>query len=499
MADTLQGLSASTASAGSSLEFIRKRYRTLRRRRILVRSFLLAAWPAVFVGAYLLLSYVQPMIIIKRNLVPPVLIHGDQTSIPMPNGILVADVGTYTDELTAYLRYDYLKGIQSLAHSNVFLVPHEEKGGPEYTLYAQMPNNLLAAYRTLGDLVIGGYISSWELKSPPYSQITRWENETKLFNAAYQQPLRERLLQLPRAALTSAVASFILFKVRTDRRIRLHLEPANGKELTTDDARDFAADMITVAEFYKIPLPMLLGIGAMENNYLDITGDLKHAVWKHRAQHGDIILRRRRGRVLVSNYSVGPWQITRETLRYAHNLYRRDRKKRDYNELPPRLRPAPKLNFNQLSTGVLTTYAGLLLRHLLDYFHGDVQKAEGAYNGGRRDPNATYSEGVEMVANYARRVIGMAAGRKGNAVSETPLVLAPKKAPAPKKIFAPKKFLVPNKITVPSKILEPEKIPVPSKIVVPKKILTPNKILVPNKIQEPATVLTPEKGIAPKP
>ena len=38
-----------------------------------------------------------------------------------------------------------------------------------------------------------------------------------------------------------------------------------------------------------------------------------------------------------------------------------------------------------------------------------------------------------MVANYARRVIGMAAGRKGNAVSETPLVLAPKNAPAPQR------------------------------------------------------------------
>jgi len=35
---------------------------------------------------------------------------------------------------------------------------------------------------------------------------------------------------------------------------------------------------------------------------------------------------------------------------------------------------------------VLTTYAGLLLRGLLDRFDGDVDKATGAYNGASRPP-----------------------------------------------------------------------------------------------------------------
>ena len=361
---TLEIARADSGRQDDSPEPSQEALRRILRRRILRRSFAVAVWCATLAGTYMLLSYVQPMPRITRDFIPRVFFRGKQTIMPMPNGILVAAVGAYRDELTAYLRYDYLKGMQSLAGRNVFLVPSERTAGPEYTLYVQLPNDLFTAWNTMGYLLTGGYIDTYKLESPPYFEVLRWENETKLFNAAYQRPVRQRLLELPRDALTSAVASFILFKVRTDRRVRLHLEPAAGKELTTDDARDFAADMIDVAQFYNIPLPMLLGIGAMENNYLDIRGDLKHAVWRRYAQSGDIVLRRRHGRVLVSNYSVGPWQITRETLRYAHDLCLRDRRSRDYSELPARLRPPLRLNFNQLSTGVLTTYAGLLLRHL---------------------------------------------------------------------------------------------------------------------------------------
>jgi hypothetical protein len=58
---------------------------------------------------------------------------------------------------------------------------------------------------------------------------------------------------------------------------------------------------------------------------------------------------------------------------------------------------------------VLTTYAGLLLRDLLDKFHGDIFQAAGAYNGTVEHPNLQYAAGVEMVAEYARRVISCAA------------------------------------------------------------------------------------------
>jgi hypothetical protein len=126
----------------------------------------------------------------------------------------------------------------------------------------------------------------------------------------------------------------------------------------------------------------------MENNYMDARGDSAHAVWKSRAQRGDIVLKRRGSQVLISNYSVGIWQITRETLRYAHRLYEHDG--RDYERLPAGLRPAPALDLDAVDARVLTVYAGLLFRDLLDRCGGDVDCAVGAYNGGLRNPNYLY-------------------------------------------------------------------------------------------------------------
>ena len=106
---------------------------------------------------------------------------------------------------------------------------------------------------------------------------------------------------------------------------------------------------------------------------------------------------------MVSNYSIGVWQITRETLRYAHALYLAD--KRDYSQLPERLRPPNTLKLDLTDSHVLTAYAGLLLRDLLNRFDGDVDKAVGAYNGGPQNPNPHYAAGVEAVAAYARNIL----------------------------------------------------------------------------------------------
>jgi hypothetical protein len=119
----------------------------------------------------------------------------------------------------------------------------------------------------------------------------------------------------------------------------------------------------------------------------------------------------------VSDYSIGTWQISRETLRYAHLLYLKDT--RNYELLPARLRPPEKLDLNSLNDQVLTTYAGLLLRDLLDHFGGDVDKAIGAYNGGVRSPNPAYTSGVKTVAEYARRVIEHSTALDGQAPVET--------------------------------------------------------------------------------
>ena len=140
---------------------------------------------------------------------------------------------------------------------------------------------------------------------------------------------------------------------------------------------------------------------------MNVPGDLANTAWKRFAEPGDIVLARRRHRVEVINSSSGVWQITRQTLRHAQRLYLAD--KRDYSQLPERLRPPKKLNIDQVDPEVLTTYAGLLLRDLLDKFHGDAMLAAGAYNGTDKHPNPLYAAGVEAVADYARRILNGAA------------------------------------------------------------------------------------------
>ena len=77
-----------------------------------------------------------------------------------------------------------------------------------------------------------------------------------------------------------------------------------------------------------------------------------------------------------SNSSLGIWQITRQSLRYAHELFLCDT--RDYSKLPLEFRPTQLLDMNFLSSRVLTTYAALLLRDLLDYFDGSLFLASAA-------------------------------------------------------------------------------------------------------------------------
>jgi hypothetical protein len=203
------------------------------------------------------------------------------------------------------------------------------------------------------------------------------------------------------------------FKSITDPRIRRKVEPIHA--LTSAEAQQLAADIVAVSDFYSLPLDFFLGIGAMENNYLDVQGDLKNAIWKRRAQKGDIVLKRKPGRVLVLNQSSGVWQITRETLRYAHQLYLRD--PREYLRLPPHLRPPREVDLDNIEPRVLTTYAGLIFRDLLDRCRGDVALAVGAYNGGLGNPNPRYAEGVTMVAEYARHVMEQAAVLNGRSAA----------------------------------------------------------------------------------
>ncbi|MGB8064603.1 MAG: hypothetical protein WCF26_22130 [Candidatus Sulfotelmatobacter sp.] len=278
----------------------------------------------------------------------------------------------------------------------------EREQVPVYRIEVVLPNDALAAIPFLAYLEAKGFIEVFDLVFTTPAQVEYRKGQTSIFVATYRRPVDKRLETLPRKHLLSPTARFLAFKSRTDPRVRGAAE-SRPSSLSHEQATELATDIVAVADFYDLPLDVFLGICAMENNYLSIRGDINHVIWKRSAAKDDIILKRGRHRVLVSDYSIGVWQITRETLRYAHALFLKD--KRDYSQLPERLRPPTTLELDLTDSHVLTTYAGLLLRELLDRFNGDVEKAVGAYNGGLRNPNPRYAAGVQAVAEYARNIL----------------------------------------------------------------------------------------------
>ncbi len=347
---------------------------------------------------------------------------------PAGPGVLVAKVGEFSDALSAYLRFDYIRSRPHVDGAAVFLEATESDPGPTYRIHICLPNDAVSAVPYLAGLEARGIIDGFEVGSTPLLRLSYLRQQTAIFVAAYNRPVQRKLEEIDLHRLAGPVARFMEFKSRTDPRVRLQPDfPAD--RLSPRQATEFAADVIAVARFYAIPLDVFLGIGAMENNYLDVQGDLEHTKWKRRAQRGDIVVKRRRRRVLVKNFSLGPWQITRETLRYAHELFRRD--KRDYSMLPERLRPAKDLDINNVDPHVLTTYAGLLLRDLLDRFDGDIEKAVGAYNGGVKNPNLEYAAGVRQVAQYARKILEQVSMMNAATIGSARIVSVPRSRPRP--------------------------------------------------------------------
>jgi hypothetical protein len=341
-----------------------------------------------------------------------------------PEGMaLVATVATFDEELYAYFNFDYLRSRSAVRPAEVLLTHLPVDGASSFPLLVWLEDGILEAIPLLESLRRQNYIPGYEWRWVDWDQLQTWRRQSSVFSAAYSLPVRRRMEDLTAAQKLEIVKRFVVFKSRTDPRVRKGLQPV-PPTLTEPQAEQLAQDVLTVADFFWLPLDFFLGIGAMENNYMNVDGDLQHAVWKRRAEEGDIVLRRRNGRVLVRNNASGVWQITRETLRYAHRLYLAGNW--DYSLLPPHLRPPKKLNLNSVEAAHLTTYAGVLFRDLLDRFGGDVARAVGAYNGGPGNPNMGYERGVRMVANYARRMLEQAGRLDGEAVTDMQFLAPPR-------------------------------------------------------------------------
>lgn len=371
------------------------------RKRTIVSGIACAAAVLGMSGWVAFRTWLRPMRFVTEPF-PPVRLERGTMIVALPTKILLAEVGKFDDELSAYLWFDYLRSRPSVEKSQVLLTVTEREQAPVYGIEIVVPNDALAAIPWLADLEAKGFIEGFNLVFTTPAQVEYRKDQTSIFVAAYKRPVDKRLETLPRKRLLSPMARFLAFKSRTDPRVRGASE-SRPSSLSHEQATELATDIIAASDFYNLPLDVFLGIGAMENNYLSIRGDINHAIWKRSPAKDDIVLKRGRHRVLVSDYSIGVWQITRETLRYAHALFLKD--KRDYSQLPERLRPPKTLELDLTDSHVLTTYAALLLRDLLDRFNGDVEEAVGAYNGGPRNPNPRYAAGVQSVAEYARNIL----------------------------------------------------------------------------------------------
>jgi hypothetical protein len=317
----------------------------------------------------------------------------------------VGEAGAYDDELFAYLMLDYLRNRTLLESMEVLLTYRANADGIGYTIVLRPENDLVEGVAQLARVAGAGFAKGIDWRLVSENTLNDYRFHTATLQTAYNLPARRPLEDLSEAEKTALLRRYIRLKASTDGRVR---RPEDAIPPLPDDAvHGLAADIVTVTRFYELPLDFFAGIGAMENNYHNQKGDLGNTVWKRRAQKGDIVVRRTKTRVLVLNESSGVWQITRETLRVAHKLYRKDA--RDYSLLPEHLRPPLELDLDGIDAEVLTTYAGLLLRDLLDRFDGDVIRAVGAYNGGPGRPNLQYAEGVGQAASHARRVLEQAA------------------------------------------------------------------------------------------
>ncbi len=364
-------------------------------------------------------------------------IRSNRLVLPFSPGVASAKVATFHDQLEAFLHFEYLRGREARDGSDtsrILLAAVDTATGPSYEIFIVSDNDLLTAVPHLAQLESYNLIAHYELNTWTEKDFAYHQRQSHMFDVAYGVPTGQKLESLSSFQLRPALARFLVFKSQTDNRVLARSDPA-PRPLTQEQATQLAADILDVAQFYSLPLDYFLGVGAMENDYMDVDGDLAHAVWRKRAQPDDIVLRRTRKRVMVSDYAIGTWQITRETLRAAHQLYLKD--KRDYRLLPARLRPPQELHLNSVDDAVLTTYAGLLLRGLLDHFGGDVEKATGAYNGGVRAPNPAYASGVKTVAVYARRILEHASVLDDPTTDVKNPAITPSDVPAPSPAQAP--------------------------------------------------------------
>ena len=157
--------------------------------------------------------------------------------------------------------------------------PGKSSGVIVYDIQARLANDLLSSLDLLAHATTSGLISGYDWRFVNLDTYRTLQYQTRLFDLAYNLPSQQKLESLTRSELEDYIRRFVTFKSATDRRVQASLEPA-PKPLTPPEASQLAADIVAVSDFYSLPLDFFLGIGAMENNYMNVKGDLSHAIWE---------------------------------------------------------------------------------------------------------------------------------------------------------------------------------------------------------------------------
>ena len=110
--------------------------------------------------------------------------------VPLPTEVLLGEVGSFDNELSAYLWFDYLRSRPGVDPFQVLLMVREEADKiPLYRIQVVLPNDALTAVPFLADLEAKGFIQHFDLAFSSSGPVEYSRKQTEVFVAAYKRPL----------------------------------------------------------------------------------------------------------------------------------------------------------------------------------------------------------------------------------------------------------------------------------------------------------------------
>src|SRR5579872_853161 len=203
---------------------------------------------------------------------PQVELDGSRWAVKIRTGTLLADAADFDSELQAFLYFEYLRSHAGMTASDILLTASMNDGRPRYQIDLVLGNDLLSAVPQLATLRAKGLIRNFHLDSYAGQDVAYRRIQSDVFLDAYNPFTPPKLESLSSEQLLLPVTRFLVFKSATDGRVQQGSRLPQA--LSFEQAKLLAADILAVARFYQLPLDVFLGIGAMENNYMNVRGDL---------------------------------------------------------------------------------------------------------------------------------------------------------------------------------------------------------------------------------